>query len=142
MAVIDKMLEKKLHKMMINLELTYEEAMELHYFDKEENDNEEVTEIEAKVKAEKEANKPSTIGKVKNMKMKKKEDAQREGILGQVFGFVKTMADFKRAAQMTTSKMSFEAEDGTYYSVTITKHKSKPDGFDKKLVGEEETEAE
>lgn len=132
---INKELEQELYTSMTKLGLTYDEAVELHYFDKEETTNDDVSAIESKIKTEKEAVvKVSPIGKVKLMKAKRKIDFQRTDIINKVFGFLKTMEEVKASAQMTSSKVSFETEDGTFYSVTVTKHKSKPDGFSKNLI--------
>lgn len=121
--------EKQLYTLMTKLDLTYEQALETYYFDKEEVDNEEANELEKKASDKKETKAPSTIGKVKNMKAKKKVDEQRTSILSQIFGFVKGMSVVEKSQEMTTSKMTFRTEDGTYYSVAVTKHKNKPDGF-------------
>ena len=130
---IDNAMEKEMYKLMTKLNLTYEEAQKVYYFDKEELDNEDVDAIESKIKSRKDAAaevKESPIAKVKTMKAKKKIDEKRTYFLNTIFNFVRDIKEVKRTKNMTSSKMSFEAEDGTYYSVTITKHKSKPNGFD------------
>ncbi len=63
------------------------------------------------------------------MKAKKKADAVKTSIVNAIFDYIEGDQLFRMSQQMTSNKMSFKAEDGSYYTVAITKHKSKPDGF-------------
>jgi hypothetical protein len=129
--------EKELfiNKNMKKLEISYEEAEELWKFDHEEIDNEEVNAIEQKTAPPKEKA-PSKIGKVLTMKAKKKADAEKELIIKKVFDFVSE--NMLGAKKMTSTKISFKDSLGDYYTVAITKHKTKPDGYDLPEKVEEE----
>jgi len=115
-------------KSMTSLELTREAAEELWAFDNDEVDNEEVAAIETKVDASK-VKAPSKIGKVLTMKAKKKADANKSEVVNTIFDAIESDQTFVNSQAMTSNKMSFQDKDGTYYSVVITKHKTKPDGF-------------
>ena len=119
--------EAEIRNFMTKLDLTREKAEELWNFDNELISNDVVDEIEAKAKEA--VKKPSPISKVKTMKAKKKVDEEKSSIVESIFGFVKGVAGVVKSQEMTASKMTIKTESGTYYSVTITKHKSKPDGF-------------
>lgn len=122
--------EKALARNMKNLGLTYEEAEELWAFDNEEIENEVVNEIEAKVvhrQVEKE--KRSSIEKVKHMKAKIKSDVNKENIIDDIFNKTQESEHVFKCQEMTATKMSFMDKDGFYYTVQVTKHKAKPDGY-------------
>lgn len=127
--------EKALAHSMKTLGLTYEEAEELWAFDNEEIENEVVNEIEAKVgQRQVEKEKRSSIEKVKHMKAKIKSDANKENIIDDIFNKTQESEHVFKCQEMTSTKMSFMDKDGFYYTVQVTKHKSKPDGY-----GEEQT---
>jgi len=123
-----KLTEKELflNKSMKNLQMTYEQAEELWSFDHNEIDNDIVSEIEAKTEKAKEKP-PSKIGKVLTMKAKRKSDLEKENIIDKVFAFVK--ANMIGARIMTTTKITFKDSEDSYYTVAVTKHKRKPDGY-------------
>ena len=124
--------EAEILKSMKGLGISREEAEELYAFDHDEIECEEVTAIEEKMATEAKGEKAkggSPLDKVKLMKAKKKVDAEKESIISRIFGFVRSQEDVQGAQEMTSTKMSFQGASGTYYSVTITKHKSRPDGY-------------
>ncbi len=135
--------EAAIEKNMKVLGISREEAEELWAFDHDEVDNQEVAAIEqsiSDVKAEKKARKGSPLDKVKLMKAKKKADRNKTEIINAVWTFIEGMAVeglFIAPQEMTSGKMSFMDKDGGFYSLTITKHKTQPDGYRMPQVSDE-----
>jgi hypothetical protein len=118
-----------LHNMKV-LEISREEAEELYAFDNDEIENEEVTAIEEKQRKNKKAQEGrSSIEKVKHMKAKAKSDINKENIIDDIFAKTQTSEHIFNAQEMTATKMSFQDKDGNFYTVQVTKHKSRPDGY-------------
>ena len=128
-AMKQKMVAKEaaIKTFMESLEITREEAEELYKFDNDEVTNEVADAIEEKI-ADK-GEKRSPLEKVKHQKAKKKADANKEGIIAAIFGFVEGSNAMVNAQGISATKMSFKDADGNYYTVAVTKHKSKPDGY-------------
>lgn len=132
-ALAEKNAEIK--KNMEILGISREEAEEMWAFDHDEIDCEEVDAIEDKIKETQKSDKKKTgspLDKVRNMKAKKKADAEKHNIIQSVFNFLKTLGETGEIVspqEMSTTKMSFKGVNGGYYTVTITKHKSCPDGY-------------
>ena len=135
-----KINEKVVKNLMETLGVTYDEALEIIAFDNEEIEIDEVKEIEEKVKATAKAEKPksdkpkrSSLEKIKHQKAKKKIDENKDNIF-KLIG--KMMSDnkgiFKAPQQMTTSKITFQDAEGNFYSISLTKHKARPDGYSSK----------
>lgn len=117
---------------MAKLGISEEEAVQLWAFDQDEITVPEVEAIEAKLakpKSAEEKRAASPIAKVKNMKAQKKADAEKEGVLEGVFGFLKAAEFAVKPQQVATTKMVFQGADGGWYTVAVTKNKSKPDGY-------------
>lgn len=121
--------EQEIAKLMKQLDITREEAMEVIAFDKGDIGNEVVEAIEAGIAQIADEKKRSPIEKVKYSKAKKKADANKESIVGAVLEFLKFCALVRGVQKMTATKISFKDADGNYYTVTVTKHKTKPDGY-------------
>lgn len=127
--------DAEIKKNMEILGISREEAEEMWAFDHDEIDCEEVDAIEDKIKATQKNDKKKTgspLDKVRNMKAKKKANAEKYNIIQSVFSFLKTLGDTGEIVspqEMSTTKMSFKDVNGGYYTVTITKHKSCPDGY-------------
>lgn len=121
--------EQEIAKLMKQLDITREEAMEVIAFDKGDIGNEVVEAIEAGIAQIADEKKKSPIEKVKYSKAKKKADANKESIVGAVLEFLKFCALVRGVQKMTATKISFKDADGNYYTVTVTKHKTKPDGY-------------
>ena len=118
-----------LHNMKV-LGISRKEAEELYAFDNDEIDNEEVTAIEEKQQKRKKAQEGrSSIEKVKHMKAKVKGDINKENIIDDIFAKAQTSEHIFNAQEMTATKMSFQDKDGNFYTVQVTKHKSRPDGY-------------
>ena len=118
-----------LHNMKV-LGISREEAEELYAFDNDEIENEEVTAIEEKQQKNKKAQEGrSSIEKVKHMKAKIKADVNKENIIDDIFAKAQTSKHIFNAQEMTATKMSFQDKDGNFYTVQVTKHKSRPDGY-------------
>ena len=129
--------EKTILRNMEILGISREEAEELYAFDNDEIDNEEVTAIEEKQQKKKAAQEGrSSIEKVKHMKAKIKADANKELIIDDIFTMAQTSEHIFNAQEMTATKMSFQDKDGNFYTVQVTKHKSRPDGY----VGDQKKE--
>jgi len=122
--------EKAILKNMKILGISREEAEELYAFDNDEIENEEVNAIEEKQRKKKRAQEGrSSIEKVKHMKAKIKADANKELIIDDIFAMAQTSEHIFNAQEMTATKMSFQDKDGNFYTVQVTKHKSRPDGY-------------
>ena len=128
--------EKEIAILMEKLEITREEALEMLEFDKGNIDNEEVDELEEKVKTQAKEEKPkdgkkgrSSLDKIKYQKAQKKVDITKEKIMGIITDSLSTSELTQLFQIMTATKSSFMDKDGNYYSVSLTKHKTKPDGF-------------
>ena len=118
-----------LHNMKV-LDLSREEAEELYAFDNDEIENEEVNAIEEKQQKKKAAQENrSSIEKVKHMKAKVKGDINKENIIDDIFAKAQVSEHIFNAQGMTATKMSFQDKDGNFYTVQVTKHKSRPDGY-------------
>lgn len=123
--------------LMEKLEITREEALEILDFDKGNIDNEEVEKLEEKAKAltkeEKKAKTgkkgKSSLDKIKYQKAKKKVDVTKTAIMELITNSLETSELIQLFQKMTATKSSFMDKDGNYYSVSLTKHKAKPDGF-------------
>lgn len=127
--------DAEIKKNMEILGISRKEAEEMWAFDHDEIDCEEVDAIEDKIKETQKSDKKkagSPLDKVRNMKAKKKADAEKHNIIQSVFNFLKTLGETGEIVspqEMSTTKMSFKGVNGGYYTVTITKHKSCPDGY-------------
>lgn len=122
--------EKAILKNMEVLEISREEAEELYAFDNDEIDNEVVNEIEEKQQKRKTAMEGrSSIEKVKHMKAKIKSDENKELIIDSIFESTQVSEHVFNAQEMTATKMSFQDKDGFFYTVQVTKHKARPDGY-------------
>lgn len=127
--------DAEIKKNMEILGISREEAEEMWAFDHDEIDCEEVDAIEDKIKETQKSDKKKTgspLDKVRNMKAKKKADVEKHNIIQSVFSFLKTLGEtggIVSPQEMSTTKMSFKGVNGGYYTVTITKHKSCPDGY-------------
>jgi hypothetical protein len=124
----NKIKEEAILKYMNKLEISREEAESMYAFDQEEIGNDEADALEAKTAAAKEKA-PSKIGKVLTMKAKKKADALKESIIKVIFDNVRDRDDMFDAQEMSATKLTFKDADGSYYTVSVTKHKTKPDGY-------------
>ena len=118
-----------LHNMKV-LGISREEAEELYAFDNDEIENEEVTAIEEKQQKRKKAQEGrSSIEKVKHMKAKVKGDINKENIIDDIFAKAQTSEHIFNAQEMTATKLSFQDKDGNFYTLQVTKHKSRPEGY-------------
>lgn len=122
--------EKEILKNMEILDISREEAEELYAFDKGEIENEVVNEMEEEQKeVQKKKENRSSLEKVKHMKAKVKSDANREKILDDIFNETQNSEHVFNAQIMATNRMSFQDKDGFFYTVQVTKHKARPDGY-------------
>ena len=121
--------EEQIKTLMENLEISREEALEVIAFDNGEVDNEEVAEIEQKIEVKKQKEKRSPLEKVKNQKAKKKADENKETIKETLFNFVKDSEIFVKEQEISATKISFQDKDGNFYTIALTKHKSRPNGY-------------
>lgn len=129
--------EKEITILMEKLEITREEALEILDFDKGDCYNKEAEELEEKAKIQaKEEKKPkdgkkgkSSLDKIKYQKAKKKVDVTKTAIMDLITSTLETSELIQLFQKMTATKSSFMDKDGNYYSVSLTKHKAKPDGF-------------
>jgi len=122
--------EKAILQYMEKLGISREEAEELYAFDNDEIDNEEVTAIEEKQQKNKKAQeKRSSLEKIKHMKAKVKRDINKENIISDIFAKAQTSEYIFNPQEMTKTKLSFQDKDGNFYTLQITRHKSRPEGY-------------
>jgi hypothetical protein len=122
--------EKDILRYMETLGISREEAEELYAFDNDEIDNEEVIAIEEKEQKNKKAQeKRSSIEKVKYMKAKAKADINKQNIIDDIFAKAQISEHIFNPQEMTSTKLSFQDKDGNFYTLQITKHKSRPEGY-------------
>lgn len=121
--------EKFIENSMAKLEISRPEAEELWAFDHDEIDVAEVEEIEAKIAVNKTEEKRSSLEKVKYMKAKKKKDDSKETVINGIFEAAKQSGVVVLPQEISATKMSFMDAAGNFYTVTVTKHKSQPDGY-------------
>lgn len=115
---------------MTKLDISHDEAEQLWKFDHDEVTAPEVEAIEQKIEDKKPVRKEnSPINKVKNLKAKKKADSEKEAVLEGVFNHIMAAEFAVAPQQISTTKVSFKGVDGGWYTVTVTKNKSKPDGY-------------
>ena len=120
--------------MMKKLKCDREEAIDVIKWDLEDEDcqSEEAQELQDKViKQEKETKSPKkdTIAKVKTQKAKKKEDKTKTNIIDILEKLLTNNSEFNNPQKMTASKFTFTDNDGNYCSISMTRHKAKPDGY-------------
>lgn len=108
---------------MRKLTCSREEAIELWDFDHEKTESAEVAAIEQKKKE------ASPINKVKNLKAKKKVDTNKESIIRKVESFLRSDEFFQNPEEIKTGKFVFQDLDGSFYTLALTKNKTKPDGY-------------
>lgn len=131
---MSKKKELEITKMMEVLEISREEAIEMLKCDKEDIVTDEVAKIEEKAKEnsdKKPKKKGDSLAKVKMQRAKKKEDLVKDDLMNKIKEMVKD-GSFNSPQEMTSSKITFTSSDGVFYSVSLTKHKVKPDGYSDK----------
>ena len=126
--------EKTILHYMEKLGISREEAEELYAFDNDEIDNEEVIAIEEKQQKNKEdQERRSSLEKVKHMKAKAKADINKQNIINDIFAKAQTSEHIFYPQEITSTKLSFKDKDGNFYTLQITKHKTRPQGYDADL---------
>ena len=108
---------------MRKLTCSREEAIELWDFDHAKTESAEVAAIEQKKKE------ASPINKVKNLKAKKKVDTSKDTIIRKVESFLRSDEFFQNPEEVKTGKFVFQDADGSFYTLALTKNKTKPDGY-------------
>lgn len=122
--------EQSIVTSMEKLDITREEAEELWMFDNDEIENEEVTAMEQEeVKTKAAIEGRSSIEKVKHMKAKIKADVNKENIIDDIFNKTQKSEHVNHCQEISATKMSFVDKDGFFYTVQVTKHKSRPAGY-------------
>lgn len=108
---------------MRKLTCSREEAIELWDFDHEKIKSAEVAAIEQKKKE------ASPINKVKNLKAKKKVDTNKDTIIRKIESLLRSDEFFQNPEEIKTGKFVFQDLDGSFYTLALTKNKTKPDGY-------------
>ncbi len=130
-----KITEKMITEMMAKMKCDREEAVDIIKWDMEDEDcqNEEAMELQKKMeekeKESKKKPKGDSIAKVKTQKAKKKEDKTKSDIMTLIEKMLNENSEFDNPQKMTASKFTFMDKDGNYCSISMTKHKAKPDGY-------------
>ena len=132
------MMNEQIQLFMSKLDLTKEEALELYLFDNGKIENEEekaLTEKASKTiknytKSSVQPKKSDSIAKIKTQKAKRKTDSIKKGVIDTVQASLLEV-DYLQNTQIVKEEgqISFKDLDGNYYSLKLTKHKGKPDGF-------------
>lgn len=81
-----------------------------------------------KAQAEKKP-KVDTLAKVKTQKAKKKVDTLKDEIFQEMTKFATDTDCIKFAQVVKNGQISFMDSEGNFYSIKLTKHKTKPDGY-------------
>lgn len=110
--------EKQIELAMKNLDLTREEAIDMLKSDVEDIKEE---------KSEEPKKKGSSLDKVKTQKAKKKIDAVKEQLMLKI-KYMLELANVENPQQVTSSKYTFKIGKD-YFSISLTRHKTKPDGY-------------
>lgn len=127
---MSKQREAAIKNSMEKLNISYAEAAELYEFDNDGSiEHTAVNEIQMKVEDNKREKKGSSLDKVKYMKAKKKIDESKENIIATLFKAAIDSGVVLLPQEMTATKLSFMDELGSFYTMTITKHRSQPDGY-------------
>lgn len=122
--------------------LSYHEGLDIVLDDMELVINEEAEETTKKAKtiqkemtkaqSDKKVDKPKkvdTLAKVKTQKAKKKVDVNKDDIIEQMIQFATDCEAIIDPQVIKTGHVSFKDKEGNYYSIKLTKHKTKPDGY-------------
>lgn len=122
--------------------LSYHEGLDIVLDDMELVINEEAEETTKKAKtvqkemtkaqSDKKVDKPKkvdTLAKVKTQKAKKKVDENKDNIIEAMVEFTSDNEFIINPQVIKNGHISFKDKDGNYYSLKLTKHKSKPDGY-------------
>lgn len=127
---MNKELREYIKNQMELLDITEEEAIEMWKYDNGEIDNAEAKEIEDKEEENKKKTKKETkIGKIKNAKAKAKADADKEAIIEAIRNLTDSSEEIVNAQWLASNKVSFKGKNGNYFTISITKHKNKPEGY-------------
>lgn len=123
--------EKVIQKNMAKLDISREDAEALWDFDHE-NGIVPVEVLTIEQKLEKKAKSP--INKVKNLKAKAKVDVYKSTIIEEIHQFLvnahmSTDSVILSPFMVKTGKFVFVDEQGSFYTLALTKNKDKPDGY-------------
>ena len=93
-------------------------------------DSVEIAVVEAPmVQPQNEALKRDSLAKVKTQKAKKKVDVNKDGLIASIEEFCKANNLMVEPQTIKSNQISFKDLEGNYYSLKLTKHKAKPDGY-------------
>ncbi|MEG2697230.1 MAG: hypothetical protein RR952_06645 [Cetobacterium sp.] len=137
-AITDKIIQEAI-EMTEQLDLlSYHEGLDIVLDDKGLIKNEIAEEVNSKAKkVQKEMTKAKgekkpkadTLAKVKTLKAKKKVDICKDEIFEELEKFAKLTDCIKFAQTVKNGQISFMDTEGSFYSIKLTKHKTKPDGY-------------
>ena len=122
--------EQQIAHNMKALDLTREEAEELWAFDNDEIDNEEVVAMEEESEAiEEEKRAKIDAAQVKHRKEQIKAEEKKEDIVENVMNHVVRTGFAHQPMQMGSNSITFMDDEGNFYTVKVTKHRSQPNGY-------------
>ena len=108
------------------------DAEELYKFDYMNEENETVNKIEAKGApsfSNYDPEKRTSIEKVRHLKAKPVSNASKDSLMEALLEFTHEHILPVNPQQVNASKISFSTPDGEYFTISLTKHRSKPDGY-------------
>ncbi len=115
---------------MKSLQITEQDAEELWLFDHDEITNEVADSYEEKAEEMKKKPKEDRLAKVKRLKAKEKADENKDQIISIIADCIDANSTIMiNPFPIKKNRISFKDKDGNYYTVAITKHKSRPDGY-------------
>ncbi len=82
-----------------------------------------------KAQSEPTKKKVDTLAKVKTQKAKKKVDVNKDCLISSIEAFCKANDLMVDPQTIKSNQVSFKDKEGNYYSLKLTKHKAKPDGY-------------
>ena len=110
--------------------VSYSEGLEIVLDDMELLENEEATELNQKAKkVQKELTRGERKKEDKPRKRTAKIDPLKDNIVNNILEYCTNTNIFVNPLLLKSNIISFKDQDGKYYSIKITKHKTKPEGY-------------
>lgn len=110
--------------------VSYGEGLDIVLDDMELLENEEATELNQKAKkVQKELTRGTRKKEDKPRKRTAKIDPLKDNIVNNILEYCTNTNIFVNPQSLKSNLISFKDQDGKYYSIKITKHKTKPEGY-------------
>lgn len=110
--------------------ISYAEGLDIVLDDMELLENKEATELNQKAKkVQKELTRGERKKEDKPRKRTVKVDPLKDNIVNNILEYCTNTNIFVNPQLLKSNLISFKDQDGKYYSIKITKHKTKPEGY-------------